>query len=36
MDIVHFFSLSIKDKYTVFLTASSEGNKRFDLEYSTI
>ena len=34
--IVHFFSISIKDRYTIFFTASSDGNESFDLVYFLI
>ena len=34
--IVHFFSISIKEWYTIFFTASSEGNESFDLVYFLI
>ena len=34
--IAHFFSISISERYTVFLTASSEGNESFDFVYFLI
>ena len=34
--IVHFFSISISERYTVFFTASSEGNDSFDFVYFLI
>ena len=33
---VHFFSISISDRYTIFFTASSEGNESFDFVYFLI
>ena len=30
MDIAHFFSISISERYTVFFTASSEWNESLD------
>ena len=30
MGIIHFFSNSMSERYTVFFTASSEGNESFD------
>ena len=33
---VHFFSISISERYTVFFTASSEGNESFDFVYFLI
>ena len=34
--IVHFFSISISEEYTVFFTASSEGNESFEFAYFLI
>lgn len=33
MGWVHFFSISIRDRKTVFFTASSDGNEGFDFVY---
>ena len=35
-DLTVFFSISISDRYTIFFTASSEGNESFDFVYFLI
>ena len=36
IDIVHFFSTSIGERYMVFFMVSSEGNESFDFVYFLI